>query len=166
MSTENLNKEKSWEKLKDLVDDIKVAMMVTGLEKKPINAIPMRTKKIDDKGNIWFISADSSEHNKNLKINEQVHLLYSKPDANEFLTVYGQAEITKDKSILKDLYSATTDNWFDGVDDPNLTAIKIKPEEAYYWDSKTNKYVTLMKMGLGALTGNNQDVGEKGKLNL
>lgn len=166
MSTENLNREESQEKLRKLVDNIKVAMMVTGLEKKPINAIPMRTKKIDDKGDLWFVSADNSEHNKNLKINEQVHLLYSKPDANEFLTVYGQAEITKDKSILKDLYSATTDNWFDGVDDPNLSAIRVKPEEAYYWDSKTNKYVTLMKMGLGALTGNNQDVGEKGKLNL
>ncbi|WP_029035068.1 pyridoxamine 5'-phosphate oxidase family protein [Salinimicrobium terrae] len=166
MSTENLNKEESWEKLRELVDDIKVAMMVTGLEKKPINAIPMRTKKIDENGNIWFVSAGNSEHNKNLQINEQVHLLYSDPDDNEFITLYGNAEITKDKTILKDLYSATTDNWFDGVDDPNLTAIKVKPVEAYFWDSKTNKYVTLLKMGVGALTGNQQDVGEKGKLNL
>src|SRR6056297_1281804 len=130
MSTENLNKEESWKKLRELVDDIKVAMMVTGLEKKPINAIPMRTKKIDDDGNFWFISAGNSEHNKNLQINEQVHLLYSDPDDNEFVTLLGEAEITKDKSILKDLYSATTDNWFDGVDDPNLTAIKVKPIEA------------------------------------
>lgn len=166
MSTENLNKEESWEKLRELVNDIKVAMMVTGLEKKPINAIPMRTKKIDENGNIWFISSGSSEHNKNLQINEQVHLLYSDPDDNEFVTLYGNAEIIKDKTILKDLYSATTENWFDGVDDPNLTAIKVKPVEAYFWDSKTNKYVTLFKMGIGALTGNKQDVGEKGKLNL
>lgn len=166
MSTENLNKEESWKKLKDLVDDIKVAMMVTGLEKKPINAIPMRTKKIDDKGNIWFISAGNSEHNQNIQVNEDVHLLYSAPKDNEFLSLYGQAEITKDKTILKDLYSATTDNWFDGADDPNLTAIKVKPAEAYYWDSKTNKYVTLFKMGIGALTGNQQDIGEKGKLKL
>lgn len=166
MSTENLNKEESWEKLRELVDDIKVAMMVTGLEKRPINAIPMRTKKIDDKGNIWFISAGNSDHNKNLQLNEQVHLLYSDPGDNEFVTLYGEAEIIKDKTVLKDLYSATTDNWFDGVDDPNLTAIKVKPVEAYFWDSKTNKYVTLLKMGVGAITGNKQDVGEKGKLNL
>ncbi|MDX1602466.1 MAG: pyridoxamine 5'-phosphate oxidase family protein [Salinimicrobium sediminis] len=166
MSTENLNKEESWDRLRDMVDDIKVAMMVTGLEKRPINAVPMRTKKVDDKGNIWFVSMAHSDHNKDLQINGDIHLLYSAPDDNEFLTVYGQAEITKDKSVLKDLYSATSDNWFDGVDDPNLTAIKVKPAEAYYWDSKTNKYVTLLKMGIGALTGENQDVGEKGKLNL
>ncbi len=166
MSTENLNREESREKLRDLVDDIKVAMMVTGLEKRPINAIPMRTKKIDDEGNIWFISMDNSDHNKNLAINKDIHLLYSAPDDNEFLTVYGQAEITKDRSILEDLYSATSDNWFDGVDDPKLTAIKVKPDEAYYWDSKMNKYVTLFKMGIGALTGEKKDVGKKGKLNL
>lgn len=166
MSTENLNKEESWKKLRDLVDDIKVAMMVTGLEKKPINAIPMTTKKIDDKGNIWFVSSAASDHNKNLQINKDVHLLYSDPADMEFLTVYGQAEITKDKNILEDLYNPKTDNWFEGVDDPNLTAIKISPAEAYYWDSKTNKYVSLLKMGIGALTGENQDIGEKGKLNL
>ncbi|NJW53512.1 pyridoxamine 5'-phosphate oxidase family protein [Salinimicrobium oceani] len=166
MSTENLNKEKSWEKLRDLVDDIKVAMMVTGLEKKPINAIPMRTKKVDDKGNIWFISMGNSDHNNNLQLNKNVHLLYSDPDDNEFLTIYGEAEITKDRSVLKDLYNSTSDNWFDGVDDPNLTAIKVRPVEAYFWDSKVNKYVTLLKMGIGALTGERQDIGEKGKLNL
>lgn len=166
MSTENPNKEESWNKLRELVDDIKVAMMVTGLDKKPINAIPMRTKKIDEQGNVWFISLGTSEHNKNLEINNQVHLLYSDPDDNEFLTLYGEAEITKDRKVLEELYSATTDNWFDGVDDPKLTAIKVKPVEAYYWDSKTNKYVTLFKMGIGALTGNKQDIGEKGKLNL
>lgn len=166
MSTENLNKEESWKRLRDMIDDIKVAMMVTGLEKKPINAIPMRTKKIDDKGNIWFISMATSEHNKNIQVNKDVHLLYSDPDDNEFLTLYGQAEITKDRSVLEDLYNSKTDNWFEGVDDPNLTAIKITPAEAYYWDSKTNKYVTLVKMGIGALTGENKDIGEKGKLNL
>lgn len=149
-----------------MVDDIKVAMMVTGLEKKPINAIPMSTKKVDDKGNIWFLSMGSSEHNKNLQLNPDVHLLYSDPDDMEFMNLYGRAEITKDRSILKDLYNPRTDSWFDGAEDPNLTAIKVTPAEAYYWDTKSNKYVTLLKMGVGAVTGSDQDLSEKGKLNL
>jgi general stress protein 26 len=166
MSKENLNKEESWKKLNELVDDIKVAMMVSGLEKKPISAVPMGTKKVDEKGNIWFLSLSNSEHNKNIQINKDVHLLYSNPKNMEFLNLYGKAEITKDRSVLEELYNSKTDNWFDGVDDPNLTAIKIEPQEAYYWDTKTNKYVTLLKMGIGAITGDKQDIGEKGKLNL
>jgi general stress protein 26 len=166
MSTENLNKEESWDKLRELVDDIKVAMMVTGFDQKPVNAIPMSTKKVDKSGNIWFLSLKTSEHNQDLLKDKQIQLLYSDPNDMEFLSLYGRAEITTDRAVLEDLYNERTDNWFDGVDDPNLTAIKVSPEEAYYWDTKSNKYVTLLKMGVGAITGDKKDIGEKGKLNL
>ena len=166
MSTENLNNKESWKKLRDLVDDIKVSMMLTGFNKKPINAIPMRSKRIDQDGNIWFLSLKTSEHNQEIEKNKDVQLLYSKPSDMEFLSVYGTAVITTDKKVLEDLYSKTTDNWFDGVDDPKMTAIKVTPQEAYYWDSKDNKYMTLLKLGVGAVTGKKQDIGEKGKMNL
>lgn len=166
MSTKNLTNEQSWKKLKDLVDDIKVAMMLTGFNKKPINAIPMRSKRVDEDGNIWFLSLKTSEHNQDLASNKEIQLLYSKPSDMEFLSVYGTAEVTTDKKIIEDLYSKTTDNWFDGADDPKITAIKVTPREAYYWDSKDNKYITLLKLGVGAVTGNKQDIGEKGKMNL
>lgn len=166
MSTEKLDREESRKKIRSLVGDIKVAMMITGFDQKPIPAIPMTTKKIDNDGNIWFLSLRNSHHNQNLLQNKQVQLLYSDPSDMEYLSVYGEAEVTTDRAILEDLYEKTDDNWFEEIDDPNLTAIKVKPEEAYYWDTKTNKYITLLKMGVGAITGNKQDIGEKGKLDL
>lgn len=166
MSTEKLDREESRKKIRGLVGDIKVAMMITGFDQKPIPAIPMTTKKIDNDGNIWFLSLRNSHHNQNLLQDKQVQLLYSDPSDMEYLSVYGEAEVTTDRAILEDLYEKTDDNWFEEIDDPNLTAIKVKPEEAYYWDTKTNKYITLLKMGVGAVTGNKQDIGEKGKLDL
>ena len=67
---------------------------------------------------------------------------------------------------MEDLYSKVDDTWFRGTDDPNLSAIKVNPEEAYYWDTKSNKYVSLFKMGVSAITGDQKDIGEKGKLEL
>ena len=166
MSTENLNIEESRKKIKSLVGDIKVAMMITGFDKKPINAIPMTTKKIDNEGNIWFLSLRTSHHNKDLLKSKDVQLLYSDPSDMEYLSVFGEAEVTTERAVLEDLYEKTDDNWFEEIDDPNLTAIKVRPEEAYYWDTKTNKSVTLLKLGVGAVTGNKQDIGEKGKLNI
>lgn len=166
MSTEKLNIEESRKKLKELVDSIKVAMMIAGFEKKPLSAIPMSSKKVDHEGNIWFLSLRNSEHNKDILKNKEVQLLYSNTSDMEYLSVFGEAEITTDKEILDELYNKLDDNWFEGREDPNLTAIRVKPEEAYYWDSKNNKYITLLKMGVGAVTGNRQDIGEKGKLNL
>lgn len=166
MSTENLNKEEAKKKLKELVEDIKVGMMVTGLTKEPFNAIPMTTKKVDEEGNIWFLSSKKSEHNQNITNNNKVELLYSDPSDMEFLSISGTATISTQKNILEELYNKTTDAWFDGEDDPNITAIKFIPDEAYYWDNKTNKYKALYKMGIAAITGDEKDVGEKRKLNL
>lgn len=126
----------------------------------------MTSKKVDKEGNIWFLSLRNSDHNNDLLKNNDVQLLYSEPSDMEYLSVYGEAEITTNREILKDLYNKADDNYFEGLDDPNLTAIKVRPQEAYYWDTKTNKYVTLLKMGVGAVTGNEQDIGEKGRLNL
>jgi general stress protein 26 len=166
MSTENHNKPEAKEKMKSLAEDIKIAMMVTGFEQKPLDAIPMTTKKVDEAGNIWFLSLRSSEHNQNIERTGAIQLLYSKPSDMEFLSVYGTGEIVTEKDVLEDLYEKTTDSWFDGVNDPQLTAIKFTPSEAYYWDTKSNKYVTLLKMGAAAITGNDQDIGRKGKLKL
>lgn len=166
MSTENYTKPEANNKLKSLVEDIKIGMMVTGFEEKPLDAIPMATKKVDDAGNIWFLSQRSSKHNQNIKRTSAIQLLYSKPSDMEFLSVYGTGEIVTEKEKLEELYEEKSDSWFDGLNDPELTAIKFTPSEAYYWDSKTNKYISLFKMAAAAVTGNNKDVGEKGKLDL
>ncbi len=166
MSTENYNNTEAKEKLKSLAEDIKIAMMVTGFQEKPLDAIPMSTKKVDSAGNIWFLSLRSSEHNQNIERTGAIQLLYSKPSDMEFLSVYGTGEIVTEKEKIKELYDSADDSWFDGADDPQATAIKFTPSEAYYWDTKGNKYVSLLKMGAAAITGKDQDVGKKGKLNL
>jgi general stress protein 26 len=166
MSTENLNREESDKKLRSTIEDTSVAMMITAFGHKPVHAVPMYTKTVDEQGNIWFLSSRNSEHNHQLEKENEIQLLYSNPSKMEFLSVYGKAEITSDRSIIDELYSPTDNSYFDGKDDPEITAIKIIPSQAFYWDNKSNKYVTLLKLGLGAVTGNDQDIGEKGKLNI
>lgn len=166
MSTDKLINKEAREKMTSLVDDIEIAMLVTDLGSKPLSAVPMTTKKVDEEGNIWFLSSNNSEHNTNINKDADVQLLYSDTSDMEFISIYGKASISTDKPLLKNLYSKIDDAWFDGAEDPNLTAIKVTPQEAYYWDTKKNKYVTLFKMGLAAVSGDDKDIGEKGKLEL
>lgn len=166
MSTKDLTSREALNKMTKLVDDIKIAMLLTDLESQPISAVPMTTKKVDRQGNIWFLSGLNSDHNANIIKSQKVQLLYSDPSDMEFISIYGEAEVVTEKSKLEEFYEKTDDAWFDGVDDPNLTALKIIPQEAYFWDTKQNKYISLFKMGLSAITGDKADVGEKGKLDL
>lgn len=164
MSEKNLSNEEARTKLKDLAESIDFAMMATMLSEHPIHTIPMSTKKVDENGSIWFLSGRDSEHNANIRTDRHVQLTYSQPSDMEFMTIYGKANISTDRNILEDLYGKTDDMWFTGIDDPNLTAIKVIPSEVQYWDSKHSKLVSLFKMGIGALTGNQPDLAETGDL--
>lgn len=166
MSRKDLNREEAISKLKELAESIDFTMMTTDLSQPPFHSIPMSTKKVDEDGNIWFLSGKDSEHNAHIVEEERALLTYGNKSSMEFLSVYGQANIVHDKNIIKELYGKADDAWFDGVDDPNVTAIQIKPSDVNYWDPKSNKLVSLIKMGIGAITGNEQDISETGKLNV
>ncbi len=164
MSTKNLYSEEAKKKIKELAESIDVCMMATNLGEKPFHLVPMSTKKVDEAGNVWFLSNKNSTHNGNIEKDAKTHLIYSNKNSYEFLSVFGSARITTDRSLIKDLYGSGDDAWFDGVDDPNITAVEIRPEEVYYWDTKNGKILSLLKMAGGAITGNEPDLGEHGKL--
>ncbi len=164
MSTQDLHAKDASAKIKQLAESIDFAMLCTDLTAQPFHAIPMSTKRVDDDGAIWFLSGRDSTHNANILRNLAVQLLYSDPSSMRFLIVFGQALVLDDKSILKSLYQRTDDAWFSGLDDPNLTAIKITPHSAHYWDVKGNRMAALWKMGVTAVTGIKADIAEHGSL--
>lgn len=166
MSENNLFKEEAKSKIKELAENIDFAMMETHLTAKQTHIIPMSTKEVDEDGNIWFLSNKNSEHNGYIRADNSIQLIYSKPSNMEFLTIFGNAFISTERPVLEKYYGKSDDAWFDGIDDPNLTAIKVMPKDAHYWDSKNGKLVSLLKMGMGAITGEKQELGEQGDLKI
>jgi general stress protein 26 len=166
MTTTNLHAEKAIDKLRGMIASIDFAMLCTQLGEKPFHSVPMSTKTVDSEGNIWFLSGKNSTHNSNIESDGDVELLYADPSSMQFLSVFGIASIHSEKSILRQLYDVSDDAWFDGVDDPNLTAIKVIPSASHYWDTKGNKLVALFKMGVASVTGERPDASEEGDLSL
>ena len=166
MSKKDVYSKEALEKLKELAESIDFAMLATDLKNQPIHMVPMSTKKVDDQGNIWFLSGKDSDHNQHILKDADIHLIYSNPKGFEFLNIYGAATIHTERSILEDLYGSGDDMWFEGVEDPNLTAIKVTTEDAFYWDNKHSTLVSLFKMGMGVLTGDEPDLSEYGELKM
>jgi len=167
MKTENLTSKEAIEKISKLVENIKIAFLMTDLKNQPLSAVPMITKKVDEHGNIWFLSHLNSEHNINITKAPQVQLLYSHPTEMEYLSVFGNASIISDKKTIEKFHSAEDDVWFKDADKSKFSALKIVPEEAYFWDSSGNTLNKLFKRGLAHAKGENADIIEKkGKLSL
>lgn len=165
MGTENLDYTQAKKKFRELVEDIKICMFATNLGQQPLSVVPMYTKEVDEAGNLWFLSLRSSDHNKDLENDSTCQLLYS-DGSGKFLSAYGFAEISDDRTRIESLFSKMDKAWFKGPEDPQVTALKFTPDEAAYWSNDHNKLVTLFKLGKAAITGNNTDLGSSGKLEL
>jgi general stress protein 26 len=164
MPAHNLAGPPAHRKIKELAEAIDFGMLCTDLSIQPFHAVPMSTKRVDEDGAIWFLSGGDSTHNANIARDGVSQLIYANPKAMQFLIIYGQSSIHTERTLLESLYSKTDDAWFRGVDDPNLTALKIVPLAAHYWDVKGNTLVALLQMGVAAMTGAKADVARHGNL--
>ena len=162
----NLTADNAVEKIREIAKDANICMFVTDLSRLPLAGRPMATQEVDEEGNIWFMSDRSSDKNKEIDNDNKVQLFYSHTSNYEYLSIFGRAEIVNDHSKIKELWTPMAKTWFkEGKDDPNISLIKVIPEDAYYWDTKNNKMVSLVKFAMGAIgVTPKDDGGIEGKL--
>ena len=168
MSTENLTNIDAIKKIKELSEEARICMFCTDLETLPINSRPMSLQETDDSGNLWFISSEASNKNFEIKEDRRVQLFFMNNSDSQYLSVYGEASIYKDKSTIDEKWSAMANAWFDGKDDPNVSIIRVEPKESYYWDTKAGKLVSLISFVAAAITGNetNNSDGVEGNVTI
>ena len=167
-NTENLNNKEAIDKLKSLVDEIKVCLFCTDLKTNDGSTCrPMSAMKVCDQGNIWFFSEKNSDKNKAILTDKNVQLFFSHPGKGSYLVVNGEAEIILDKTTIEELWTPVAKIWFtEGKEDPNISVIKVKPTTAYYWDTDGNRMINLLKMVASVVAGTNLVSGKQGDLKI
>ncbi len=163
----NLSDNAAVKKIQELVDASPICLFATQLSSKPLSIRPMGTMKVDSEGHLWFFSNKFSSKNKEIQDDAHVHLFYANNNDSEYLSIYGEAEILTDRKKIEELWNPIVRAWFhDGKTDADITLIKVNPEEAYYWDTRHNKMISLLKIFAGAVTGHNMDDGVEGQIKL
>ena len=157
MSTENLIQQDAINKIKELSESARICMFCTDLEKLPNNSRPMSLQETDDSGNLWFISSDTSNKNFEIKEDNRVQLYFMNNSNSEYLSIYGEAFVYKDRSTIEEKWSALANAWFDGKDDPRVSIIRVEPKDSYYWDTKAGKLVSLLSFVAAAVSGSKTD---------
>ncbi|MBP3956910.1 pyridoxamine 5'-phosphate oxidase family protein [Gemmata sp. G18] len=126
---------------------------------------PMNVRKVDDDGNLWFLSASDSHQNQELAHDPSVKLLFQGAPNSDFLSLTGRATVTTDRAKIEELWEPILKTWFTGgKDDPRITVIRVTPTDGYYWDTKHGSAVAYVKMLIGAAVGKTLDDSIEGKL--
>ncbi len=161
----NLTEELAVNKIKELAENIKTCMFCT-YNSDRLQSRPMSVQKIDDLGNLWFLSDRNSSQNAEITLNPTVEIFFSEPH-DKFLTLHGSATILYKREIIEELYDPIVKVWMPGgIDDPNLSVIKVVPDDGYYWNNKHGKMVAIAKMTAALVTGKTMDDGIEGNLQL
>src|SRR6476469_9134743 len=85
------------EKLTELAKKAETCFFCTNIKTGlPFSTRPMSFQDIDEEGNIWFMSSNDSEKNKEIQSDPFVQLLFQGSAHSAFLMVYGIAEIDED----------------------------------------------------------------------
>lgn len=153
-------------KLKELGEKAKNCFFCTHIRTgQAFSTRPMNVQKIDDNGVLWFVSANDSNMNAHIEDDAHVQLLFQGSTYSDFLNLYGHATISTDKAKIKELWEPMMKTWFtEGENDPRITVIKVKPEDGYYWDTKSGQVVAFAKQIVGAVTGKTLDDSIEGKI--
>jgi general stress protein 26 len=162
----NLISNKAIEKIRDLGKKAKTCFFCTNIRTgDSFSTRPMSIQKIDDAGTIWFLSAIDSHKNQHLTEDPCVQLLFQGSDYSDFMTLYGYATVSQDKTLIEELWEPLVKTWFTGgKEDPRISVIGVTPTEGYYWDTKHGQVVAFAKQIAGAISGKTLDDSIEGEL--
>jgi general stress protein 26 len=152
-------------KVAEMVGDTKFAMLTVMERDGTLRSRPMSTMQLDAEGNLWFFTSQSS-----LKVAEgqqqwQVNLCYVRTDKQDYLSISGSAQFVHDKEKMKSLWTPWIKPWFpNGLDDPDLTLLKVSIVEAEYWDAPDSAVERAYGLAKAITTGNTDALGENRKI--
>jgi general stress protein 26 len=154
------------EKIKELVNKNSTCFFNTRVASgQNVSSRAMSVQKVDDWGDLLFLSASDSHKNQHIAENQKVQLLFQGSQYSDFLSVFGEASISTDKALIEELWNPMLKAWFtEAVVDPRITVIRVKPTEGYYWDNKHGNAVAFIKTAIGAALGKTMDDSIEGHL--
>lgn len=154
-------------KLRELIQDISIASLVTMDKDGVMRARPMATQQLDENSELWFFTSDDAAKVDNVLVHPQVCVSYADPGKNSYVSVSGPAELVRDREKIRELWKPAFKAWFPkGVDDPDLALLRVDAVSAQYWDSTNSKLVQLFGVLKALATGQPADGGENEKVNV
>jgi general stress protein 26 len=155
-------------KLAGLIKGIPIAMLTTENEDGSLHSRPMATQNTEFDGHLWFFSREGAPKSEEIKSHQQINLVYSSPGHQRYVSVQGLAEIVKDPEKIHELWSPAYQAWFSGgVNDPEISLIRVHVESAQYWDTPSSSVIHLAGFVKGLVTGKPaKNIGENEKIRI
>lgn len=130
-----------------------------------LRARPMTVVKVEDDGEVWFLSSSATDAVAAIGTESRVNLSFGGRD--EWLSVHGSAVVITSEPKARELWNEAAAAFFpDGPASKNLVLIRVRPEGAQYWESPGGVVSTVFQWAKARLTGEEVDAGRSRTVDL
>ena len=164
---EGSNTAHDFAKLKEIVEETRIAMMTTADDDGTLRSRPLQTLRFADDGALWFFtSASSAKVAEAAADGWRVNLSYANPAKYDFVSISGRATLSRDRKLMEALWSQWVEVFFPkGIDDPDLALLRVDVEKAEYWDAPGTAIGRLFAAAKALITHDKDAVGDNVKIN-
>jgi general stress protein 26 len=160
------------EKLRELVEDIEVAMLTTRTKEGHLVSRPMALQKDAPGADFWFVTSRDTGSVEDIRGDPHVNLAFYKDRTREYVSVAGSAFLTDDRELIRRLYAPDWKIWFEdkggaldgSADDPRFLLIGVRGDSAHYLSVDKPQVLVLVEFVKGMLSGKAPDLGETREL--
>lgn len=165
--TDDKTHQEQIEKLNELIHDIEFAMLVTAETDGTLRSRPMATQKREFAGELWFFTKASAPKVDEVEHDHHINVAYAAPAKQRYVSISGTAKVVRDRAKIEELWTPDLKAYFpDGVDDPDIALLHIRPSQAEYWDAPSSSIVYFAGMAKAVLQGETYRPGENEKIDL
>jgi general stress protein 26 len=131
-----------------------IVQLTTCDDRGRLRSRPLAVQQANCDGVLWFFVARSSDVASDVELDSRVNACCMDVGEGAYLSVSGTARLVHDKAIARDLWNFTSKAWFPGgIDDPELTLLKVTVDHAEAWSGDSNRMVRFFSVPTAALLG-------------
>lgn len=139
------------EKFWDIASRFEVAMLVTH-DAGELRARPLALHLDRPQNRLCFLTRASAHKVEEATCDNTVCVAMADPAANLFLSVSGEADISKDRALIHRYWDEAAAAWFrSGPDNPDVAVLAVTPRDVEYWEDTSPSISRVWKLAAGAL---------------
>ena len=153
--------ENQLEKIYGLLKDFSTVILVTMGGPTCCHDRPMAVAQVDENTDLWLFTSGDSEKVRQIGADSRVQI-HAQQGYTSCVILAGRATVVEDRAMIREIWKPSFKVWFpEGAEDPNIVLLRIKGEEAEYWDSSgVNRFRYLYQSIKAIATGTTPEINE------
>jgi len=146
------------------IEGSRSAMLTMCDEEGQLSSQPMTVIEMDGNGCFWILVSKSGHTARMAPVGrglDTVNLAFSDESRSTYASVTARATLSHDRQRKEDLWSIMARPWFSqGVEDPDLAALRLEPVKAEIWDGPDNSVLRMVAMVTSVVVGKPLGLGD------